>query len=102
MRLPKKVVPSARVGGNDHEVGIGIGCGAVEGGTEVEGLLGKVFLDIFVLNGRLAVVNLVHLFSHYIYGGDLMMAREQCGYAQADVTCAGYGYLEVGEGSHRV
>ncbi|MGM9633390.1 MAG: hypothetical protein ACI3YA_03055, partial [Alloprevotella sp.] len=25
---------------------------------------------------------------------------EQCGYAQADVTCAGYGYLEVGEGSH--
>ena len=38
-------------GGDDHEVGVGIGPATVEGGGEQQRLLGQVALDIVVLDG---------------------------------------------------
>ena len=37
-------------GGDDHEVGVGIGLTAVEGGGELQRLLGQIALDIVVLD----------------------------------------------------
>ena len=59
--------------GNDYEVGIGIGCGSVECGNEVEGLFGQVFFDVLVLYGRLFLIDEVDLFGNNVDGRYLMM-----------------------------
>ena len=59
--------------------------------------IGRTNEEDLVSSEQVARVDLV---GHVIETGIVAVGDD--GYAQADVTCAGYGYLEVGEGSHRV
>ena len=86
--------------GDDDEVGIAVGGGAVEGGGEVEVLLGEVFLDIFVLDGRNAAVDLLHLFGDDIDGRHPVVLRQQRGDAQTDIARTGYGDFQILVFSH--
>ena len=86
--------------GDDDEVGIAVGGAPVERGGEVERFFGQVFLNILVLNGRNAVVNLLYLFGHHVDGGDLVVLCQQGGNAQADIAGTGYGHLEVLKFTH--
>ena len=88
--------------GDDDEVGIAVGGGAVEGGGEVEVLLGEVFFDILVLDGRNTPVDFLHLFGDDIDGRHPVVLRQQRGDAQTDIARTGYGNLEVFKRSHRM
>ena len=60
-------------GGDDDEVGLAV-CGTpIEGGGEVEGLLGEVALDILVLDGGLALVDEIDFFGDDINGDYFVM-----------------------------
>ena len=75
--------------GDDDELRVPVGCGAVEGGGEAEGLLGEVFLDVFVLDGADAAVEHVYLLRDDVHGGDVVVLGQQGGDAQAHVAGAG-------------
>lgn len=78
-------------GGGDHdEVGIAVGSCAIEGGGEVEILLGKVFLYILILDWGFALIDQLHLFGDDIYSHDMVMLRQKSGDGEADISCAGY------------
>lgn len=77
-------------GGYDDEVGVTVCRGSVESGREVEVLLGEIFLDVLVLDGRLPVVYEVDLLGDDVDCGDVVVLCQQGGYAEADVTGAGY------------
>ena len=79
--------------GDNHEVGIAVGGGPVEGGREVQVLLREVLLDIFILYGRLAPVDHIDLLGDDVDGFHLMVLAEQCGDAQSHVASAGYRYF---------
>lgn len=77
-------------GGYDHEVGVTVSGGSVEGRGEVEVLLGEIFLDVLVLDGRLLIVYEVDFLGDDVDCGDTVVLCQQSGYAEADVSGAGY------------
>ena len=86
------------IGGDrdDDEVGIGIGGGTVGGCGQGECSftvlrLGKVFLDIVILNRRTKAVDHLCLFRFGADGGDRMMLREQHGKGKTDIADTGNG-----------
>ena len=58
-----------------HEVGISISCTAIERSRKIKFLFSQILLNIFVLNGRDAMVEFLHLFGYYIYCRHLMVLR---------------------------
>ena len=87
-------------GGDDHEVGVGIGPAAVEGGGELQRLLGQVALDIVVLDGGYTVVDLLHLLGYHVNSRDTVVLRKQRGNTQADVAGSGNGDTYVCKITH--
>ena len=79
-------------GGYDHEVGVAVGRGSVEGSPQVKVLFGEVTLYILVLDGGAAGVDHVDLPGDDVYGGHTVVLGEQCRYAKPHVACPGYGY----------
>ena len=63
--------------GDDDDLCLGIGIAAVERGRKVEILFGEVFLDVLVLDGRLTLIDEVHLFRHDVDGIDLIVLGKQ-------------------------
>ena len=99
------------VGGccNDNIVGLAIGGRAVKCCREVTALaflaegwqnLGEVTLDVFVLYGADAAVNLFHLFGNDINSDDFVMLGQQCGDGKAYVACSGYSNLNILKFTH--
>ncbi len=82
-------------GGDDDELGVLVSRCAVEGGRQVEVLLGKVFLDVFVLDRRFAMVDKVDLLGDDVHGGDVVVLCQQRGDAQAYVACACYCNVHI-------
>ncbi len=80
-------------GGYDYKVGVAIGRRSVKGGCEIERLFGEIFFDILVLDGRLTAVDHLNLFGDYVDGCNMIVLSQKCGYTQAYVTGAGYGYI---------
>ena len=78
-------------GGDDHEVGVAVGGAAVEGGGEPQFFFGEVFLDVLVLYGGDAAVDLVYFLGYDVHGGDVVVLRQEGGDAQAYVACACHG-----------
>ena len=78
-----------RRGRNDHEISVLVRGAAVEGGHEVQGLLREVLLDVFVLDGADAPVDLVHFLRNHVYRHNLAPLGEQGGDAQSDVPGTG-------------
>ena len=74
--------------GDDHEVCVAIRRLGVQRRRQVEFLLRQILLDVFVLNGRLSAVDLLHLFREDVHGCDVVMLRQQGGDGQADVSGA--------------
>ena len=97
MRCVEVVLHGVVVGwrGDYHEVGIPVGFGCIGGSPEVELFLCQVFLDVFVLDRRAAVVDEFHLFGNHIHCHHLVMLAQQRGDAQSYIACSGYGYLYV-------
>ena len=93
-----RVVVSGR--SDNHEVGIAIGRGAIEGGGEAQRLLGKVFFDVFVLDGRLAMIDFVHLLGHNVNGHHLMVLGEEGGNTQTYIARTGYGNFQIFKITH--
>ena len=102
-------------GGDHHEVGVGIGRLAVEGGDEgamawLLGLIGahagqeaavaEVFLDVVVLDGRDAAVEFLDFLGDDIDCRHMVVLGKQGGNAQANVACAGHGDLDIFEITH--
>ncbi|CDA46127.1 unknown [Prevotella sp. CAG:5226] len=87
-------------GGYHHKVGVGIGCTAVEGGSEVERLFSQILFDVVVLYGRDVAVEFFHLFGHHVNGCHVMVLRQQGGYAQGHIACASYGNTYIFELAH--
>ena len=74
--------------GDDHEVRIPIRRFGVQRGGQVEFLFREILLNVFVLNGRLAAVDLLHLLRDDVHGRDVVMLRQQRGDGQADIAGA--------------
>ena len=88
--------------GDDHEVGIAIGRGTIKGGGETERFLGEKFFDVFVLNGRFAMIDFVHLLGHNVHGSHLVVLGKEGGNTQTYVARTGYGYFQIGEFTHDI
>ncbi len=93
--------------GDDHEIGVTVGCRPVERGGEVKPALhavgkfpSEIFLYVFVLDGTDAAVDLLDFLGYDIHSRDFVVLSEQRRYAQADVSRAGHRYLYVLEISH--
>ena len=80
------------VGGccNDNEVGIAVCLAPVECRAQVEFFLGKVFLNVFVLNRRYAVVDFFYFFGDYINCYNFVVLCQQCGNAETYIACTCY------------
>ena len=102
-------------GGDHHEVGVGIGRFAVEGGDEgamawllsligahagQEAAVAEVFLDVVVLDGRDTAVEFLDFLGDDINSRHMMVLGQQGGNAQADVACAGHSDLDIFEITH--
>ena len=102
-------------GGDHHEVGVGIGRFAVEGGDEgamaslcsligahagQEAAVAEVFLDVVVLDGRDTAVEFLDFLGDDIDCRHMVVLGQQGGNAQADVACAGHGDLDIFEITH--
>ena len=79
--------------GDDHKVGVAVGGAAVQRGHKVQRLFGEVFLDVFVLDGRLAAVDLFHLFGQDIHRRHMVVLRQQRRDGQPHI--AGTGHCNV-------
>lgn len=95
----------------DHKVGVLVGCHAVKRRGEVQPardarclivpeFAPEIFLDVFVLDGTDPLVDLLDFLGDYVHGCHFVMLREESRDAQADVTGAGHGYLNVVKLSH--
>ena len=82
-------------GRDDHEVGIPVGGLPVEGGHQVQVLLRKVFLYIFILDWGLPPVYELHFLRDNIHRGDMVVLPQQRRDAQAHVAGAGDGDLDI-------
>ena len=80
-------------GGYDYEIGVAVGRGTVERGSEVERLLGQIALDIFILDGRLAPVDHIHLFGDDVNGRHVVVLGQQRGDTHPHVACSGHRYV---------
>ncbi len=78
-------------GGDDDIVGAGKRFVGVQRRLEVQLFLGQETLDFRVDDRRLAVVEHLDLGRHDIVGHDRIVARQQHGIGQADITQAGNG-----------
>ena len=81
--------------GDYHEIGIAIGPGPIKRCGQVELLLGKIFLDIIVLNGRYAVVDLFNFFGNDIDSRHVVVLGQKSGYRHAYVAGAGNCYIHI-------
>ena len=68
---------------NHNEVGILVGSSTIEGGSEIQFLFCKVFLNVIILNRRDSFVDFLNLFGDYINGCHLVVLGEQGGNAHA-------------------
>ena len=91
--VPHRVVVGR--GRDDHEVGIPVGGLPVEGGHQVQVLLRKVFLYIFILDWGLPPVYELHFLRDNIHRGDMVVLPQQRRDAQAHVAGAGDGDLDI-------
>ena len=66
-------------GGDDYEVGVGIGSAGIQGGGEGQRLLRQVPDDVLVLDWADAAVDLVHLLGHDVDGDNGVPLRQQRG-----------------------
>ena len=102
-------------GGDHHEVGVGIGRFAVEGGDEgamawllsligahagQEAAVAEVFLDVVVLDGRDAAVEFLDFLGDDIDCRHMVVLGQQGSNTQANVACAGNGDLDIFEITH--
>lgn len=81
--------------GNDHELRIAIGGRPVERGLQMQRFFRQIFLDVFVLNGRLAAVYQIDLLGNDIHGHDLMMLGQERGDGQAHIAGSGNCYFHI-------
>ena len=81
--------------GDDDEVGVAVGGAPVEGRDEVQFFFREVFLNVFVLNGRDAAVDLLDLLGDHVHGDDLVLLREERGDGEADVAGTGDCYFHT-------
>lgn len=84
----EEVLPAVVVGrgGNDHEVRVPVGRFPVQRSGQVEILFRKVSFNVVILNGRLFVVDLLHLLRHDVHSGDMVVLAQQSGDGQADIA----------------
>ena len=79
--------------GNDNEICRAVGLGAIQGGSEVEILLGKIGRDFPVHNGGFSVVQQINLGRNDIHGSDGMSLGKKNSKAQAHITSSGNGNM---------
>ena len=91
--VPHRVVVGR--GRDDHVVGIPVGGLPVEGRYQVQVLLRKVFLYVFVLDGGLPPVYELHLLRDDVHRGDMVVLAQQRRDAQSDVAGPGDGDIDV-------
>jgi len=75
------------------EVGIAISRRTIEGGGKIQILLREIFLYVFILYGRLAVVDEFHFFGNHIHGCYRVVLSEKSRYTEAYIACACYCYF---------
>lgn len=62
--------------GYHDEVGFAIGFPSVEGGAQIQLLLGQILFDVLVLYGADMLVYLFHFFRYYVHSCYLMLLRQ--------------------------
>ena len=85
---------------DDYEVSIAIGTGAVKRSFQVQFLLSQIFFDVFILNGRDAIVNFLHLFGDDIHSCHLMVLAEKSRNGKSDIARACNCNFKFAEVSH--
>ena len=97
VRGVEEVLLRVVVGGgrDDDEVRVFISGSPVERRPQVQRLFGQVFFDVFVLDGRDLLVDLVNLFGDHVDGDHFVVLREQRGHAHADVSGSCYGDFHI-------
>ncbi len=81
--------------GNDNEISLAVRRAPVKSGSQVKGLLGKILFYVFVLNGRLAPVDFLNLFRHHVNRRDMVVLRQQRGYAHANIARSCNCYIHI-------
>ena len=76
-------------GGDNHKVGLPIGCVAIERGMKVEVSCSEILLNLLVFDGRLLPVQQVHFLGYNVNRLDMMVLAEQHGHAKTDIACSG-------------
>ncbi len=79
--------------GYHNEICPAVSLGAVKRGPQVKILFGKIFLDILILDRRLAPVDGLDFFGDHVNGGDVVVLSEKSRYAESYVACPGYSYV---------
>ena len=75
----KVVLLAVVVGGrsDDHEVRILVSGFRIQGGGQVKLLFRQILFNILILNGRLALVDQLHLFRHDVHRRHMVVLRQQ-------------------------
>ena len=81
--------------GDDDEFGVTVGRAAVQRSGQGQRLLREVLLDVLVLDGRDAAVDLLDLLRDHVHGNDVVVLREERGDGEADVAGTGDGYFHI-------
>ena len=79
----------------DHKIGILISRCSIEGGCELQFLLGKIFFYVLVLDGGNARVDLIHLLLNDINHCNGMVLAQQCGNTKTHISCSCYCYFHL-------